>query len=152
MPYVTTRLSPMGYTSLTGQIGFRFITFIAKMIFFEQLLHSGVIELLTQIVIPDPDRPAEEGSRVCSNRNGAAVHVSMSFTDPPPTPSILIRGNWSMGRVLDIYWKFGDAGDCYAGRILAGLSCDSEAFDVCSLALFLSLNLSSVARSTCSTV
>jgi hypothetical protein len=62
------------------------------------------------------------------NRKGGAIHVTTCTTSPPPMPSVLIRGDWSMGKVLDIYWKFGDAGDCYAGRILAGLSCDDPEF------------------------
>jgi hypothetical protein len=62
------------------------------------------------------------------NRKGGAIHVTTCTTAPPPMPSVLIRGDWSMGKVLDIYWKFGDAGDCYAGRILAGLSCDDPEF------------------------
>jgi hypothetical protein len=62
------------------------------------------------------------------NRKGGAIHVTTSTTHPPPMPSILIRGDWSMGKVLDIYWKFGDAGDCYAGRLLAGYSTDDPEF------------------------
>ena len=35
-----------------------------------------------------------------------------------------------MGRVLDLYWKYGDAQDCFCGRTLAGLPCDSPNFDI----------------------
>ena len=35
--------------------------------------------------------------------------------------SVVKRGDWSMGKVLDVYWHFGDAGDYFLGRVLCGL-------------------------------
>ena len=63
-------------------------------------------------------------------RKGAAVHVTTGTMDPPPIPSILRRGEWSMGKVLEVYWKWAQVGDTYLGRCVAGLDPDSESFDV----------------------
>ena len=35
-----------------------------------------------------------------------------------------------MGKVLNVYWHFGDTGDCYLGRVLAGLDPNGDKFDV----------------------
>lgn len=55
------------------------------------------------------------------NRKGAATHVTTNTMEPPPMPSILLRGEWSLGKVLDIYWRWSQQGDTYLGRLLAGL-------------------------------
>jgi hypothetical protein len=42
------------------------------------------------------------------HRKGGVIHVMTSSTAPPPMPSVLIRGDWSMGKVLDIqhqHWQ-----------------------------------------------
>jgi hypothetical protein len=39
---------------------------------------------------------------------------------PPPVSSIAARGEWSLGRVLDLYWHFAEPGDTFLGCILAG--------------------------------
>jgi hypothetical protein len=44
--------------------------------------------------------------------------------------SIAARGEWSLGRVLDLYWHFAEPGDTFLGRILAGLDPSSEEFGV----------------------
>jgi len=44
--------------------------------------------------------------------------------------SIFHRGEWSLGMVRDIYWKYAQRGDRDLGRILAGLSPESRDFDV----------------------
>jgi hypothetical protein len=36
------------------------------------------------------------------NRKGAATHVTTNTMEAPPMPSILLRGEWSLGKVLDI--------------------------------------------------
>ena len=41
---------------------------------------------------------------------------------PPPIPSVARRGEWSMGKVLDVYWHCAEPGDSYLGRVLAGLN------------------------------
>ena len=61
-------------------------------------------------------------------RKGAATHVTTATMEPPPMPSILMRGEWSLGKVLDLYWKWSALGDCYLGRCLSGIDPDSEDF------------------------
>jgi hypothetical protein len=39
-------------------------------------------------------------------------------------------GDWSLGKVFDIYYVFAEAGDNYYGRTLAGLNANSTFFDV----------------------
>ena len=63
-------------------------------------------------------------------RKGAATHVTTSTMDPPPLPSILRRGEWFMGKVLDVYWKWSQVGDTYLGRCIAGLDPDSDTFGI----------------------
>lgn len=57
-------------------------------------------------------------------RKGAAMKVTTGTMEPPPMPSVLLRGEWSLGKVLDIYWQWSKLGDTYLGRLLAGLSPD----------------------------
>ena len=61
-------------------------------------------------------------------RKGAATEAAAS----PETslPSVFHRGEWSLGIVQDIYFKFAEKGDHVLGRILAGLDPDSVTFDV----------------------
>jgi len=61
-------------------------------------------------------------------RKGSATEATSS----PETslPSVFHRGEWSLGVVLDIYWKFAQKGDQLLGRILAGLDPDHSTFDV----------------------
>jgi hypothetical protein len=63
-------------------------------------------------------------------RKGSATKVTSGTTLPPPTSSIAARGEWSLGRVLDIYWHFAEPGYHYLGRCLAGLDPNSEDFAV----------------------
>ena len=63
-------------------------------------------------------------------RKGSSTHAASNTTCPPPLPSIFLRGEWSMGIVLDIYWRFAEAGDHYLGRLLAGLDTNSADFGV----------------------
>lgn len=63
-------------------------------------------------------------------RKGASVHVTSATTCPPPPSSVARRGEWSLGKIFDIYWLFAEAGDQYCGRILAGLDPMSVEFDV----------------------
>ena len=59
-------------------------------------------------------------------RKGSATHATSCTTCPPPLPSVAFRGEWSMGKIFDTYFHFGIVGDCYLGRILAGLDPNSE--------------------------
>jgi hypothetical protein len=61
-------------------------------------------------------------------RKGSATKASSGTTCPPPVSSIASRGEWSMGKVLDLYWHFAEPGDTYLGRILAGLDPNEESF------------------------
>jgi hypothetical protein len=61
-------------------------------------------------------------------RKGSATKASSGTTCPPPVSSIASRGEWSMGKVLDLYWHFSEPGDTYLGRILAGLDPNEETF------------------------
>ena len=63
-------------------------------------------------------------------RKGASVHVTSASTCPPPPSSVARRGEWSLGKIFDIYWLFAEAGDQYCGRILAGLDPMSADFDI----------------------
>jgi hypothetical protein len=63
-------------------------------------------------------------------RKGSAVHTTSGTTCPPPPSSVARRGEWSLGKVFDIYWLFAEAGDQYCGRILAGLDPHSSSFEV----------------------
>ena len=44
-------------------------------------------------------------------RKGSATHATSGTTAPPPISSIARRGEWSMGKVLDVYWHFSEPGD-----------------------------------------
>ena len=48
--------------------------------------------------------------------------------DPPPIPSVLMQGEWSLGKVLEVYWKYSMIGDTYLGRCLAGFDPDKPGF------------------------
>jgi hypothetical protein len=61
-------------------------------------------------------------------RKGSATAVTSGTTLPPPTSSIAARGEWSLGRILDIYWHFAEPGDHYLGRCLAGFDPNSPDF------------------------
>lgn len=62
-------------------------------------------------------------------RKGAAIAVTSATTCPPPTSSVARRGEWSLGKVFDIYWQWAESGDQYCGRILAGLDPMSHEFE-----------------------
>jgi hypothetical protein len=63
-------------------------------------------------------------------RKGSATHVSCATTAPPPIASIANRGDWSLGKVLDVYWQFAEVGDAYLGRCLCGLDPNHSTFSV----------------------
>lgn len=49
---------------------------------------------------------------------------------PPSLSSIAIRGEWSQGKVFDIYLKFCALGDHYLGRVVSGLNPSKSNFGV----------------------
>ena len=61
-------------------------------------------------------------------RKGGSRHACAGTTCPPSLVSVALRGEWSMGKVFDIYFKFGEFGDQYLGRILAGLDPNDTTF------------------------
>ena len=63
-------------------------------------------------------------------RKGAATHVTTCTMEPPPIPSVLMRGEWSVGKVLEVYWKYSMVGDTYLGRCLAGFNPDECGFGI----------------------
>jgi hypothetical protein len=61
-------------------------------------------------------------------RKGSATNASSGTTCPPPVSSVAARGEWSLGRILDLYWHFSEPGDAYLGRVLAGFDPNGEEF------------------------
>jgi hypothetical protein len=64
------------------------------------------------------------------SRKGSATHVACATTAPPPIASIANRGDWSLGKVLDVYWQFAEVGDAYLGRCLCGLDPNHSTFSI----------------------
>jgi hypothetical protein len=73
-----------------------------------------------------------DGDRIKAHsaRKGTATFLTAGTTDPPPLPSVGHRGEWSLGKVQDIYFNFAQPGDHYIGRMLAGLDSTSSTFGV----------------------
>ena len=63
-------------------------------------------------------------------RKGSGIHASSATTVPPSFVAVAARGEWSIGKVLDVYFKFGMAGDQYLGRLLALLDPNDDSFAV----------------------
>ena len=63
-------------------------------------------------------------------RKGGATYATSGTTYPPPIPSVAQRGEWSMGKVLNVYWHCAEPGDNYLGRVLAGLNALSPSFNI----------------------
>ena len=49
-------------------------------------------------------------------------------TFPPSVASVAARGEWSMGAVRDVYWRFCAPGDHFIGRVLAGIDPNKPKF------------------------
>ena len=63
-------------------------------------------------------------------RKGSVTHVATGTTEPPSLPSMLLRGEWTLGKVQELYIKQSHIGDCYVGRCLAGLDPDDVDFGI----------------------
>lgn len=63
-------------------------------------------------------------------RKGAAILGASGTTLPASLSAIANRGEWLVSVMFDIYLGFAEPGDCYLGRILAGLSPNKANFDV----------------------
>lgn len=58
---------------------------------------------------------------VHSIRKGAATYCCCGTTSAPQIAAICNRAGWTMGKVKDVYIKYGAAGDQHVGRVVAGL-------------------------------
>ena len=63
-------------------------------------------------------------------RKGGSTYATSGTTAPPSITAVARRGEWSMGKVLDVYWQCSEIGDHYLGRVLAGLNSLSPSFDI----------------------
>ena len=63
-------------------------------------------------------------------RKGSGSYASSATTQPPSSVATAARGEWSIGKVLDVYFKFGAGGDQYLGRLLAFLDPNDSSFAV----------------------
>ena len=61
-------------------------------------------------------------------RKGGGTHSQSGTTCPPSASSTAQRGEWSLGHIFDIYWHIAAPGDCYLGRVLAGLDPNDASF------------------------
>jgi hypothetical protein len=61
---------------------------------------------------------------------GSGSHASSATTLPPSFVAVAARGEWSIGKILDVYFKFALGGDQYLGRILALLDPHHESFSI----------------------
>jgi hypothetical protein len=48
-------------------------------------------------------------------RKGSRTHASSVTTVPPAFTSVAAQGEWSKGKILDIYFQFALGGDYYLG-------------------------------------
>ena len=63
-------------------------------------------------------------------RKGSGSHASSATTLPPSFVAVAARGEWSIGKILDVYFKFALGGDQYLGRILALLDPSDASFSI----------------------
>ena len=61
-------------------------------------------------------------------RKGAAMHASSGTTMPASFTSVALRGEWSISKVLDAYFKWADDGDYFLGRCLSLLDPNDPTF------------------------
>eukprot|EP00978_Attheya_sp_CCMP212_P034978 scaffold149828_cov60-Attheya_sp.AAC.3 len=59
-------------------------------------------------------------------RKGSGTFALSGTTCPALISSVAQRGDWSLGKVVDIYWHFSEAGDSFLGRTLAGMDPNDE--------------------------
>ena len=61
-------------------------------------------------------------------RKGSATYSTKGKIVPPSLVLVALSGEWSMGKVFDVYFNFEECGNNYLGRILAGLDPNSTNF------------------------
>ena len=65
-----------------------------------------------------------------SYRKGSASTAASGCTNGPPIVAICLRAGWKLGGVLNTYLCLENAGDCFVGRVAAGLPLLSPKFSV----------------------
>ena len=65
-----------------------------------------------------------------SYRKGSASNAASGSTNGPPIVAICLRAGWKLGGVLNTYLCLENAGDCFVGRVAAGLPLLSPKFSV----------------------
>ena len=68
-------------------------------------------------------------------QKGGATYDNSGTTAPPSLTAVAKRGEWSMGKVMGVYWQCSEIGDHYLGRVLAGLNALKPSFDIMPLIL-----------------
>ena len=61
-------------------------------------------------------------------RKEAPTFSTSGTTVPPSIILVALHGEWSMGKVFDVYFNFGECEDNYLGRTLAGLDPNDVSF------------------------
>ena len=71
------------------------------------------------------------GSRTNTHdiRKGSATYSTSDTIVPSSLISVVLRGEWSMGKVFYVYFNSGECGDNYLSRIWAGLDPNATNFD-----------------------
>ena len=77
----------------------------------------------------DPGK-AERDIGTHSIRKGAATYATSGSTGGPSIVSICLRCGWSLGNVMERYFRYEGAGDQFTGRVVAGLPVNSASFAV----------------------
>ena len=85
-----------------------------------QLLQSHISTLSTFV------RPSHANPH--GFRKGSATYANSGTTMSACLSAIATRGEWSLGKVLDIYWHFAEPGDTYLGRLIAGFNPNKAQF------------------------
>lgn len=88
----------------------------------EALQHPRIKGLLERYGLA----PEDIGSH--SFRKGAGTYCSSGCTGGPSIISVLLRGGWEIGAVLDRYLRYSEAGDEFVGRVLSGLPLNDVMF------------------------
>ena len=63
-------------------------------------------------------------------RKGGATFATAGTTCPPDTITVARRGEWFLGKTIDVYLHFAEPGDCFLGRTLACLDALQPNFKV----------------------
>ena len=62
-------------------------------------------------------------------RKGGGMHATSAITLLPQFTTNAYHGEWSMGKILDIYFQFAAGGDYYLGQLLSLKDPTSLEFD-----------------------